>query len=73
MSTDVQKQKLAISAFELAELLGVSLRHIRRQQASEQLPRPLRLGKSVRWSVEEIKNWIEAGGPNRKEWETIKG
>jgi predicted DNA-binding transcriptional regulator AlpA len=33
------------------------------------LPKPVRIGHSVRWSVEEIKRWIAAGAPCRVEWE----
>lgn len=70
--TNEQKTPFAISAKELAGRMEVSLRHVRRMDSSGQLPRPIKLGKCVRWSVEEINNWIDAGTPNREEWEMRK-
>ena len=62
----------ALSAAELAKELGVSLRHIRRLDADGKLPRPVRLGGSVRWLVAEINEWLEAGAPDRKAWEKTR-
>jgi len=64
---------LALSADGLAQRLGVSLRHIRRMDSSARLPRPLRLGASVRWSMAEIEAWLAAGAPDRRAWDSMKG
>jgi predicted DNA-binding transcriptional regulator AlpA len=32
-------------------------------------PRPLRLGKVLVWRVNELAAWVEAGCPDRAEWE----
>ncbi len=64
---------LAFSAAELAGRLGVSLRHIRRMDASGKLPTPIRLGYSVRWLAAEIEAWLTAGAPDRRRWQMIKG
>ena len=58
---------------ELAEMLHVSLRHIRRMDAVGKLPKPVRLGNSVRWRTEEINDWLNAGAPNRQDWEAMQG
>ena len=65
-------QTLALSAAELAGQLGVSLRHIRRMDSSGKLPKPIRLGHSVRWLVAEIEAWLRAGAPRRAHWEQLK-
>lgn len=52
---------VAYSAKQLTVMLGVSLRHIRRLQAAGKLPRPIRLGRSVRWSAEAIHEWLRRG------------
>lgn len=63
---------LALSATELAYKLGVSLRHIRRMDSSGKLPRPIKLGASVRWPVAEIEQWLAAGAPVRRTWQSLK-
>jgi len=66
------QEALAISARELAQMLGVSLRQIWRLNASGKLPRPLRLGGSVRWDRDEILRWFKDGCPDRRAWEARK-
>ena len=74
VDTDVEQlqRPLALSAQRLAERLGVSLRHVRRMDAAGLLPKPVRLGRSVRWSVEEVHAWMAAGAPDRRRWEQSK-
>lgn len=62
-----------VSAKELAGLMGVSLRHVRRLDSAGKLPRPIRIGGSVRWLITEVKDWLNAGAPDRKAWEAMKG
>jgi excisionase family DNA binding protein len=63
---------IAVSARELAEMLDVSLRQIWRLNSAGKLPKPIRLGGSVRWNRQEIMGWFEAGCPNRQAWEARK-
>ena len=60
---------MAVDASRLAELLGLSLRTVRRLDSSGKLPRPVRIGGAVRWRLSEITRWLEAGCPDRAEWE----
>ena len=62
----------ALSAETLAKILQVSIRHLRRLNATGRLPRPVRLGHSVRWLSTEIEAWLEAGAPDRKTFEAIQ-
>lgn len=48
---------------EVARLLGVSPRHVIRLASEGRMPRPIRLGRSVRWSRREIISWLDAGCP----------
>ncbi len=64
---------LAVDAAELAKLLQVSLRHVNALNSSGRLPKPIRLGRSVRWPREELVRWIAAGAPSRDAWEVMKG
>jgi excisionase family DNA binding protein len=56
-------QKLLVSADELAKMLDVSERTIWRLLSGGKLPRPLRLGGSVRWRLAEVTTWIAEGCP----------
>jgi excisionase family DNA binding protein len=61
-----------MSAEELATFLGVSKRHVNSLNASGRLPKPVRLGRAVRWSADEIRAWFAAGAPSRDKWEKLK-
>ena len=65
-------QPLAISARELARLLDVSLRQVWRLNSTGKLPKPFRLGGSVKWRREEIIAWLGQNCPDRTEWDVIK-
>jgi predicted DNA-binding transcriptional regulator AlpA len=63
---------LCIDANELARLLHVSPRQVYRLRDAGRLPVPLEFGGCVRWSLLEIKDWIAAGAPRRKDWEAMR-
>lgn len=48
---------------EVAKTLGVCARLVWKMSASGQAPKPVRLGRCVRWRVGELREWIEAGCP----------
>ena len=60
---------VAISARQLAEMLSVSLRQIWRLNSAGKVPKPIRLGGSVRWDRDEILRWFKDGCPDRGTWE----
>ena len=63
---------LAIPVDAVAQLLSISPRHAWGLDSSGRLPRPIRLGRSVRWDRAELKAWLAAGAPRRDEWERMK-
>lgn len=63
---------LAISARELAEMLRVSLRQVWRLSSAGKLPKPLKIGGSVRWDHDEILRWFREGCPDRRTWQAKK-
>ena len=67
------ESKILISAADVARMLGLSSRTVARMNSYGGLPRPVRLGRSVRWLRDEIQAWIKAGCPNRKVWDATKG
>ena len=66
------QQPLAVSARELSAMLGVSLRQIWRLNSTGRLPKPVRLGGSVKWRRDEILAWLGQNCPARSEWEAIR-
>lgn len=67
-SSAIFAESLLLSAEQLAQLLAVSSRTIRRLDSAGKLPRGLRVGGLKRWRRDEITHWIEAGCPNRSNW-----
>jgi len=64
--------KLAVSAVEVAKMLGISRAHVWRLLSSGRIPRPVRFGRSVRWDRWTIEEWLAAGAPTRERWEAMQ-
>lgn len=69
----IELERLALSVDEVAGLLGVSARHTWKLHATGRVPRPVRLGRSVRWQRKELLAWLDAGAPTRDRWEATRG
>jgi predicted DNA-binding transcriptional regulator AlpA len=63
---------LLIGMAGLSRLLCRSEASLYRDAASGRLPAGLRIGSSKRWRYAEIVDWVNAGMPDRKTWETMK-
>lgn len=48
----------------VADALGVSKRQVWRLRDMDRMPRPVCIGKSVRWREGELSDWIAAGCPD---------
>lgn len=48
----------------VAELLGISTRHVRRLVDAGKCPQPVRLGRVCRWPRPVVDSWIASGCPN---------
>lgn len=57
-----------LTAEAVAELLAIGLRTVRQWDSAGRLPEPVRLGKLVRWPAAEMRDWIQAGCPDRETW-----
>ena len=62
-----------ISASVVAAKLAISARHLRRLSDAGRVPRPVRIGRAVRWRSAEIRAWISAGCPDARHWKWIDG
>ena len=48
-------------------ICGCSGAHIRRLRDAGRMPKPIRLGKSLRWDLRVIDEWISDGCPDLRE------
>lgn len=60
---------ILVTAKRAAAMCGKSLRTWRTWDAAGLIPRPIRIGRSTLWRLDELKNWVNAGCPRRAEWE----
>ena len=68
-STVGKSQPILLTAQQAAEFLGVSVRFVYKLMNSGRMPRPIRLGRALRFRREELNAWVSAGAPPRHEWE----
>ncbi|MEJ2705600.1 MAG: hypothetical protein P8Z79_24440 [Sedimentisphaerales bacterium] len=57
----------------LAERLSLSKRQIHRLNSAGRLPKPLRIGGSIRWSSDTICRWLSLSAPDRRTFEAMQG
>ena len=57
------EDQLLISAATLALKLEVSKRTLQRMRDRGAVPKPVYLGRLVRWRLDEVNQWIAAGCP----------
>ena len=70
-SLDQAAPPLLLTAAQAAQQLNVSERHFYKLHSSGRVPRPVRLGRSVRWRAEELRKWLAAGALPRARWEAM--
>lgn len=68
----VELAALLVDAKGVARMTGRSVRTVRRLDAAEELPAPVRLGGSVCWRVADVELWVELGCPDRATFESVK-
>ena len=56
----------------VAAMLHLAPRTTRRLDVEGRLPVAIKIGKSKRWRISELQQWIEAGAPGRQKWESLK-
>jgi excisionase family DNA binding protein len=71
-TTSSFSERIALSAEEVALLLGISRAHVFRLASSGRLPRSVRLGRAVRWDRTTLEAWLTAGAPPRDRWEAMQ-
>lgn len=67
-----ERQALLVGRLGSAKVCGTSPRTWDRLTAGGKTPRAIRLGGRPMWRVDELREWIAAGCPDRKTWEVIR-
>ena len=70
--TDVTDLAVLYTPDELAAVLRVATKTIRRMDQSGRLPRAVRISGRKRWRRNEIAAWLESNAPPRREWEVMR-
>lgn len=71
--TTRQDDVLLINDVETARRLGLSKRGLYRLVAAGKLPKALTISSRLkRWRAQEIADWVAAGMPDRRTWESIR-
>lgn len=69
----VSTDPLAVCHDDAARLLDISPAHLSNLRAAGRFgPRPIRMGRSVRFDVAEIRAWLAAGGPTLDRWGKLR-
>ena len=51
-----------------AAMLNTSVRTLRMWDAAGKIPQPIHIGRSTFWRADELRAWVAAGCPRRKDW-----
>lgn len=67
--------RLLLTSREMAEFLGLKHAVLQQLVSTDRILLPVRLGlgKTYRWSVLEVLEWVAAGCPRRGEWIAARG
>ena len=63
MALEERPVVLLIAAEEVARLMGISERTLWRLLSAGKIPKPLHVGRSARWRLAEVREWIDRGCP----------
>ncbi|MBN2136311.1 MAG: helix-turn-helix domain-containing protein [Sedimentisphaerales bacterium] len=61
-----------LTAKDVSAMLNLSKRQVFRLHSCGKIPRPIRIGGSVRWAKSTIAKWLEVGAPDRKTFEAME-
>jgi predicted DNA-binding transcriptional regulator AlpA len=63
---------IALTPKQVSKLLGISMRHLASLNSTGRIIRPIRLGRCLRYSADELQDWLAAGAPPRDKWEEMR-
>lgn len=73
-TTTPATEPILLSIDQTCELLGgIHKTHIYHLINSGKIPLPIRLGRRTLWRADELRAWVAAGCPQRKQWLVMRG
>ena len=66
-------EPLLVDAAKVGTLLGVPTWRVWRLVPYGKLPHGVRIGRSRRWRMSQLRAWMEAGQPRAWDWDKVKG
>ena len=63
------EEKILLSVNEVAAILELNQQTVRNMANDGRMPKPIKVGGSVRWKKDTIFEWIESGCPTEKSQE----
>lgn len=74
MVTNTQTKQTCqlLTAKDAAKLCRLSKRNWFRLSSAGRIPKPVKIGGSVRWRVSDIESWLSLNCPDRKTFEAMK-
>ena len=72
-STPIAPDRLALTATEAAARMGICRAQFWKLHSAGKVPMPVYLGtKAPRWRLDELRQWLDAGCPDRQTWQRRK-
>ena len=65
-------EQIAVSARTAAVMFDVSLATWRRWDSAGRVPKPARVGGTVRWLRDDLERWSKSGMPSRGDFEAME-
>ena len=70
--TEISIKPELVGVKGVASLLNISETSVRRLDLSGRIPQAIRIGKSKKWRLLELKEWINESCPSRLKWDKMK-
>lgn len=67
-----EDEALLLNSRAVAKLLTVCDKTVYTMQKNGEMPKPVKIGRAVRWGRAEIMAWVDAGCPPASEWKWPK-
>ena len=64
MKTKPQTAPKLLTVPEVAEICGIAPETVRRMTDRGAMPKPVRLGRAVRYRLADLEDWIQSGCPD---------
>lgn len=69
----ISESALLLSGKQVCHRLSIGLSHLHAMKRAGKFPlAPIRLGRSVRYSADDLRRWCEAGCPASAKWNAIE-